>query len=462
MSVQEPETQPVVLVVDDEARYRRVIAMLLSDLDVEVREAGSGKEALAEVEARPPRLVITDLRMPGMSGVELLGRLQDDHPGLPVVVITAYGSIESAVDAMRRGAYDYVTKPFEEATLVATVRRALECSLLRETCSNLREEVEARWGMDRILGRSDTLRAALDLAAQVAPTQATVLVTGESGTGKELLARALHYASARAGGPFVAVNCAAIPSGLLESELFGHEKGAFSGATARRHGRFELAAGGTLFLDEVGEMEPLLQVKLLRVLQERTFERVGGDRPRRADVRVVCATNLDLEAAVRQGRFRKDLYYRINVFPIRLPALRERGDDVLLLARHFLGRFAGEMGRRVTDLSPQAEAALLGHPWEGNVRELRNVIERAVILCRGPLLGVEHVPAVAGGGPAPPPAPGDFVLPPGGVDLEALERDLVAQAMAAAGGNKSRAAALLGLTRATLRYRLGKYGLGGG
>ena len=457
----EPEPHPRVVLVEDEARYRRLMTMLLSDLPLRLTEAVSGEQALELLDRHAAQLVVTDLRMPGMGGMGLLERVGERYPGLPVVVLTAYGSIESAVQAMRAGAYDYLTKPFEEETLRATVLRGLEAGRLRAAYGTLREELRSRYELGRILGRSQPLRDALALAEQVAPTRTTVLITGESGTGKELLARAIHHHSRRSDGPFVAINCAAIPATLLESELFGHERGAFTGATARRLGRFEQAAGGTLLLDELGEMEPALQVKLLRVLQERRFERLGGTGELEADARIVCATNVDLGEAVSDGRFRRDLYYRISVFPIELPPLRDRGDDVLLLAWRFVQRFAVEMGRRIERLSPSAERLLREHGWEGNVRELQNVVERAVILCQGPEIKARHLPEhLRAGRGAPASGGGRFVLPSGGVVLEDVERDLVLQALEAARGNKTHAARLLGLTRATLRYRLVKHGLG--
>ena len=457
----EPEASPLVLIVEDEARYRRLMSMLLSDLPLEVAQAASGEEALEQLALRPAQLVVTDLRMPGMGGMGLLERVRERYPGLPVVVVTAFGSIESAVQAMRAGAYDYLTKPFEEETLRATVLRGLEAGRLRAAYGNLRRELRSRYELGRIVGASAPLQEALRLAEQVAPTRTTVLITGESGTGKELLARAIHHHSRRSDGPFVALNCAAIPPTLLESELFGHERGAFTGATSRRQGRFEQASGGTLFLDELGELEPPLQVKLLRVLQERRFERVGGNEELRADARILCATNVELAEAVAEGRFRRDLYYRVSVFPIELPPLRERGDDVLLLAVRFVRRFASDMGRRIESLSAEVQRLLREHAWEGNVRELQNVIERAVILCHGPQLRPRHMPAyLRSGRSTPAPGAGRFVLPPGGISLEEVEQDLVAQALEAAAGNKTQAARLLGLTRATLRYRLTKHGLG--
>jgi len=457
----EPERRPCVLIVEDEERYRLVIGMLLSDLPLELEPCASAEQALSRLGHKVPDLLVTDLRMPGMGGLELLARVKEEQPAVPVIVVTAYGSIESAVQAMRAGAYDYLTKPFEEEVLRATVRRGLEASRLRLACGCLRQELRSRFELGQILGQSPRLKAALQLAEQVAPTLTTVLVTGESGTGKELLARAIHVHSRRADGPFVALNCAAVPASLLESELFGHERGAFTGAIARKPGRFEQARGGTLFLDELGELELPLQVKLLRVLQERRFERLGGTQLLEADARIVCATNIELERAVQEGRFRRDLYYRVSVFPIELPPLAERGDDVLLLARRFVQRFAAEVGRRVERLSPQAELLLLAYGWPGNVRELQNVIERAVILCQGSELQPGHLPEHLRAAKSPPlqPATARFLLPPQGICLEEVEKDLVLQALELAAGNKSRAARLLGLTRATLRYRLVKHGL---
>ncbi|HEV8322126.1 MAG TPA: sigma-54 dependent transcriptional regulator [Myxococcota bacterium] len=465
-----------ILIVEDEERYRKLMSIVLSDLGRPVRTAADGKAALEMIAADPPAVVLTDLRMPALDGRALLTALKKDQPDLPVIVITAFGSIESAVDSMKRGAYDYVTKPFEEDALRLTVARALEANQLRRQNRILREELERRFNFKSIIGQSPGMVRALELCGEVSRAETTVLVLGESGTGKELIARALHYNSRRAAGPFVALNCAAIPEGLLESELFGSERGAYTGAVERKIGRFEAAQGGTLFLDEIGDMDMGLQAKILRAIQEREFRRLGGNQALRADVRILCATNANLEALVAAGKFRRDLYYRVNVFPIELPPLRDRGEDVLLLARTFLDRFAREMGKRIAGISAAAEEWLLRQRWEGNVRELENLLERAVILCKDDVVGPAHLrpigqglggpdgaagsggtaPSATGGGRSPG---GAYLLPTEGIDLEAVEKSFVQQALEQARFNKTRAAKLLGLTRATLRYRIEKFGL---
>ena len=455
-----------VLLVEDEPNYRQIVRLMLDGLDVELLEAGDGVEALARLEVDDVDLVITDLNMPRLGGRELLGELKQRRPELPVVVITAYGSVDSAVDAIRAGAIDYLVKPFDEARLRLTLDRALSVSALLAENRRLRDDALGRWDFSQILGASPALVAALRAAGRVAQTDAAVLVTGESGTGKELVARAVHFNSRRARGPFVALNCAALPETLLEAELFGAEAGAYTGATKRRRGRVELARGGTLFLDEIGDMPLALQAKLLRLLQEKTYTPLGGEKELTADIRFVFATHRDLTAHVAAGAFRQDLFYRVTGLPVLLPPLRERGDDVLLLAEAFVARAAEAMGRRAPTLTDDARAALRAHGWPGNVRELANVIERAVILAEGPVgagdLAIDAArarpPSASGSMPAVT-TPGVVILPEAGLSLDAVERDLIRQAMERAKGNKSRAATLLGLTRATLRYRLEKMGV---
>ena len=340
-----------ILIVDDEPRFCEVYSMLLSDLGVEIVTANGGEEALAKARADRPDVVITDLAMPGMDGMALLKVIREEFHDVPVVVATAFGSIESAVNAMRAGAFDYVTKPVEEETLLLTAKKALQFAGVLAENRALRRELESRYDMRQILGESPEMMRALKMTGDVAKTETTVLILGESGTGKELVARAVHFNSPRARGPFIPVNCAAIPETLLESELFGHEKGAFTGADRRREGRVESSNGGTLFLDEIGDMPHSLQAKILRLLQEREFQRVGGREPIKADVRFLCATNRDLTKAVKEGKFREDLFYRIHVFPITLPPLRERGGDVLLLAKAFLKKYSREMGKPVMNIA---------------------------------------------------------------------------------------------------------------
>jgi len=472
-----------ILLVEDEVNYRQVLAMMIADLDVVLLEAGDGVEALEKLAREEVDLVITDLNMPRMDGLKLLSELNAKHSGLPVVVITAYGTVDSAVDAMRLGAIDYLQKPFDEARLRMTLQRVLRVTDLMAENKRLRDAVEKRFDFSLIIGESEAMVAALRIAGQVAASEATVLVEGDSGTGKELVARAIHYNSRRSSGPFVAVNCASLPDTLLEAELFGAEVGAYTGATRKRKGRVELAQGGTLFLDEIGDMPLLLQAKILRLIQEKTFTALGGEQELRANVRFVVATHRNLKSMVDDGRFREDLYYRVTGLRVRLPPLRERSDDVLLLAETFIKLNCQNLGRPVLALSKGATAALKLHPWPGNVRELANVMERAVLLCEGDAidaidlaLGEGDAPKataprtnavvpgatasagpVAANGATPPGTP--FVLPGDGINLEDVERDLVRQALQRAGGNKSRAAKLLGLSRATLRYRIEKFAL---
>jgi len=438
--------------------------MLLSDLGVEIVTANGGEEALAKARADRPDVVITDLAMPGMDGMALLKVIREEFHDVPVVVATAFGSIESAVNAMRAGAFDYVTKPVEEETLLLTAKKALQFAGVLAENRALRRELESRYDMRQILGESPEMMRALKMTGDVAKTETTVLILGESGTGKELVARAVHFNSPRARGPFIPVNCAAIPETLLESELFGHEKGAFTGADRRREGRVESSNGGTLFLDEIGDMPHSLQAKILRLLQEREFQRVGGREPIKADVRFLCATNRDLAKAVKEGKFREDLFYRIHVFPITLPPLRERGGDVLLLAKAFLKKYSREMGKPVMNIARDAQTLLTQYRWPGNIRELENVIERAIILCESDTLTSDTLPGEIRDDRPPGPERADgtrkFVLPNDGISLDDLERDLVVQALERTRFNQTRAARLLGLTRATLRYRIEKYKIG--
>ncbi|MBI4799193.1 MAG: sigma-54-dependent Fis family transcriptional regulator, partial [Desulfarculus sp.] len=369
-----------ILIVDDEKNYLLVLDALLSEAGYEVATADGGARALALLEEDEPDLMLTDMRMPRMTGLELIKASKERRPDLPVIVMTAYGTVENAVEAMKSGAVDYIMKPFENQELLLTVQRALKLSRLLAQNRLLREEVAQGQGFGQIVGDSKAMRQVYEMVDKVAATKATVLITGESGTGKELIARAIHSRSPRAEEPFVAVNCMALTETLLESELFGHEKGAFTGAAGRRKGRFELADKGTLFLDEVGEIAPALQVKLLRVLQERTFERVGGNQSISVDVRIVAATNRDLTRAVASGRFREDLFYRLNVVRLALPPLRERKEDLPALVAHFVRRYAAETGRTPPQVSQEAMRRIYDYAWPGNVRELENALERAVIM----------------------------------------------------------------------------------
>jgi len=439
--------KPRILIVDDEARMSAVVATALGRAGYECTQASSGEAALRAVDEHRFDAVVTDWKMPGMDGLELLRALKRQRPEVPVLLLTAYGSVASAVAAMREGAFDYVTKPFDNEELRAAVARALEMTRLERENRYLREAVGKRWSAEEIVAESPKSRELLDLLRRVAPTRSTVLVQGESGTGKELVARLLHYWSDRVAAPFVAVNCKALAEGVLESELFGHEKGAFTGAVGARAGCFERADRGTLFLDEIGEVSADFQGKLLRVLQESEVVRVGGATPRRVDVRVVAATNRRLREDVDAGRFREDLFFRLNVIPVQLAPLRERREDVLPLARHFLARHAAESGRPLR-FAAEAEAALAGHAWRGNVRELENAVERAVVLARGEAIGPEDLLLEPSATPAIE----------GGNLQEALDRATAAavrDALVRSGDNRAEAARVLGVDRTTL-YRLMK------
>jgi two-component system NtrC family response regulator len=445
-----------ILIVDDEKNYLVVLSALLSGEGYEVETANSGQRALGLVEEEEPDLVITDMRMPRMSGLELIQALAERAADLPVVVMTAYGTVENAVEAMKSGAVDYITKPFENQELLLTVERALRLRRLMTQNRLLREELGKGKGFGEIIGESRAMKEVFELVEKVAATKATTLITGESGTGKELVARAIHARSPRAGESFIAVNCMALTETLLESELFGHEKGSFTGASSRRKGRFELADKGTLFLDEVGEIPASVQVKLLRVLQERTFERVGGDQPITVDVRIVAATNRDLSRAVKEGIFREDLYYRLNVVRIDIPPLRERPEDLPALVAHFVGKYAQEVGRPAPEVSPEAMRRIYDHPWPGNVRELENALERAVILA-GPEIRPSDLPLEV------QPVKEEASLPTGmslTEALEDLEVRMIRRALAESEGVAARAAEALGLTKSNLAYKLKKYGLG--
>jgi two-component system NtrC family response regulator len=447
--------KPYILLIDDDQSLRRVIEYSLVENGFAVRSAASGDEGLALFQKETFDVVITDITMTGMSGMEVLEKVHKADPGLPVIIITAYGTIESAVSAMKQGAFDYITKPFNRDELRITLDRAFKMRRLEQENVRLRAEVIDRNRFDAIVGGSEKIREVIALAGRVAPSDATVLVTGESGTGKELLARGIHFSSRRADGPFIAVNCAAIPESLIESELFGHVKGAFTGAVRDKEGKFELADSGTLFLDEIGDLRIDLQAKILRALQERTIDRVGGMKPVDLDVRVIAATNRDLEREVRDGNFREDLYYRLSVVILHMPPLRERKDDISMLAEHFLKKFT--KGGTAT-LAPEALSLLRSYGWPGNVRELENVIERASVLKRGDSVTVADLPEklTRVGGSAE-----DIILnlPDDGISLEGLEKTLIIKALARHKGNQTRAAEYLRITRPTLIYRMEKFGL---
>jgi DNA-binding NtrC family response regulator len=447
--------KPRVVIVDDEPRMAAVVAMALGRDGYECETCASAEAALAAIQARGADVVVTDLKMPEIDGIELLRRLRATRPALPVILLTAHGSVPSAVAAMRDGAFDYVAKPFDNDELRALVARAVELTRLERENRELRREVAGRYAPDAIVAESARSAEVLALVRRVAPSRATVLIQGESGTGKELVARLLHYWSERVGQPFVAVNCKAFAEGVLESELFGHEKGAFTGALMARAGCFERAAGGTLFLDEIGEIGPDFQAKLLRVLQEGEVLRVGAAAPRRVDVRVVCATNRTLRDEVAAGRFREDLFFRLNVIPLALAPLRERREDILPLAHRFLERQQRETGRALR-FGAEAEAALLAHPWPGNVRELENAVERAVVLARGEEITPEDLllEQLALG---PPAAAGSDGTLQASLDRAAAAR--IRAALSAAGGNRVEAARALGIERTTLYRMMKRLGL---
>jgi len=445
-----------ILVVDDEPAQLELVGGFLRRHGFEVAQAASGRAAVARFKQEPFDLVLTDQRMPDLSGLEVLDAVRATTPETAVVIMTAYGTIESAVSAVRAGAADYLAKPLHLDELLHRIHQIQDRYRLLTENRELRAALAERHRVEGIIGESGAMQEVLSVVRRVAPSDATVLIRGESGTGKELIARAIHYASPRAPRALVKVNCAALAESLLETELFGHEKGAFTGAVATHKGRFELADGGSLFLDEIGDLPAHLQVKLLRVLQEREFERVGSSRPIKVDVRLLAATHRNLEALVREGRFRDDLYYRINVVTITLPALRERREDLPPLVDHFLRVFAGKNGKRIRGLTREAREALLRYDYPGNVRELENLIERAVVLTRDDVIGLGDLPLTVEAQPAEPDGSGLVAA------VEGLERRLIRDALAKADGTQTRAAELLGISERVLRYKLKKYGLSGG
>jgi DNA-binding NtrC family response regulator len=477
-----------VLIVDDERTLARAIKAFLTESGYEAEVAGDAEQALRLLETMRPDVVFTDVRLPGMDGIELLRRIREFDPSIPVVIMTAHGTIEGAVEAVKLGAFDYLKKPVDLEELKLLADRAQEHFQLRQELSYYRRRDAARGSLPAgVVGESQAVRQVLDQARQIAVLDETppVLIIGETGTGKGLVARTIHSSSPRAGKAFIEVNCTALPATLMEAELFGHERGAFTDAKESRMGLFEAAEGGFLFLDEVGDIELSLQGKLLKAVEERTVRRVGGIRDRRIDVRILAATNRDLERDAQRETFRRDLYFRLAVIILHLPPLRERGSDILLLALHYLDRFNAKYGKDVRQIDARARALLMDYPWPGNVRELSHVIERAVLWSRGTTLDVEHLSlgtpsaapapsgptAAAAGAPAPqgtsgavsaPAATGDAAsFPPPGMPLDQWERTLIEQALREANGNQTRAAQRLGISRDTLRYRLKKHGLQG-
>ncbi|HOZ45123.1 MAG TPA: sigma-54 dependent transcriptional regulator [Candidatus Hydrogenedentes bacterium] len=446
--------KPRILITEDDDVQREVIVDILRLADYDVAGAASAPEAVAALENEPYDLLVTDMRMPGMDGLELLRKAKRLRPEMEAVVMTAYATVETAVTAMKEGAADYLAKPFDKEELLIVVGRVLEHGTLLRQNRQLRELVSTAVALGNIVGESPVMQRVFEVTRRAIPVDSTVLIQGESGTGKELVARHIHFEGPRRRKPFIVVNCAAIPDNLVESELFGHEKGAFTGAEAAREGKFEIADGGTLFLDEIGDMELGSQAKLLRVLQDGVVERVGSSRPKTVNVRVIVATNRDLRARVRNGQFREDLYFRLDVLPINLPPLRERIEDLPLLISHFRRKLADKLGRPVPALGPDALDAMRRYRWPGNVRELENTLEQLFILSDGDILGVRDLPEKLRD---IEPTAGPFRLPAGGLVLEELEEDLIRQALDRSGGRIKEAAELLGLTYKTLQYRLKKH-----
>src|SRR5579863_5891322 len=443
-----------ILVVEDEEKLRRVVELQLKAAGFEVEQAGTVEQAMRLADRAD--VVLTDLRLPGVSGLELLANLRRQDSHTPVIVMTAFGSIETAVEAMKAGAVDFLPKPFSLDHLMTVVNKALELRTLRDENRELRAELSQRYEFDNMVGHSEAMREIFGTITRVAPTRATVLLCGESGVGKDMIARAIHHHSPRADRPFVKINCTALPENLMESELFGYEKGAFTGANTSKPGKFEQADTGTVFLDEIGDVPASVQVKLLRILQEREFERLGSNKVKHIDVRVIAATNVDLRAALEQGTFREDLYYRLNVLPINIPSLRERKEDIPFLAAFFVKKLGKDLGSTVQSISEEAIARLTEYHWPGNVRELENVIERSMVLASGEVLEASGIRLDSESRART--AGGDTFLPEG-MTLEQHEQAIIREALKRANGNKSQAARMLGLTRNALRYRLTQMGL---
>jgi len=443
---------PRLLVVDDELHVRESLSRWFVEDGFQVDAAPDAKEALAAMGRRQYDVVITDIKMPGMDGLELQRRIREVNPKAAIILITAYASVATAVQALKEGAYDYVTKPFDPEALSRVVQKACEKLRLQEENVKLKERLVAS-APELVAGKSEAMQKVLGLVEAVAATDTTVLIRGESGTGKELITRLIHAKSNRCYGPLVAVNCGALPEGVLESELFGHEKGSFTGAIQRHKGKLELADGGTLFLDEIGEISPKVQVELLRALEDHKIIRVGGSQEIAVDFRVVCATNKDLEEAVKAGTFREDLYYRINIFSITIPPLRDRPEDILPIAEHFLARFAASMSRKVTGFSQDAQALLKAHAWPGNVRELANAVERALVVCKEGEIRSEHLPISTS------PLPGKARENEAELPLEEIEKRHIEMVLDSQGFNISRSARVLRIDRVTLYNKIRRYGI---
>lgn len=448
-----------ILVVDDEHLIRWSLEQNLKKQGYEVVTAGTGEDALRHVREEQPDLVLLDIQLPGISGIDVLEKIKEHDEDIIVIMVTAHGGLDTAVNAMRLGAYDYISKPFNLDELSIVVRKALESSDLKQEVVRLR--TEAKKSAPNIIGDSQHMKCLMEVLDKVARSEAsTVLVQGESGTGKELVAKWIHYSSNRAEKPFIAINCAAVPATLLESELFGHEKGAFTDAKLNKKGLFELADGGTVFLDEIGDMEMGMQAKLLRFLEDRSFRRIGGGRVFTVDVRIISATNKDLKKSIEEKIFRNDLYYRLQVIPIFLPSLRERREDIIPLATHFIRHYNKDFNKKVQGITGLAERMMIDYNWPGNVRELKNVIERAIILGNDETLLPEHLPLEIAGNASPHPvAPmSAFRLPPEGIDIEEVEKELIRQALEITEWNQSKAAKKLNLGIDAFRYRMKKFG----
>jgi len=447
-----PQARARILVADDDTSARKAMETLLAREGFEVVLAEDGPSAVARFEDGGVDVVVTDLRMPGFDGLEVLRRIHEMEPAAVVIMATSVSDVETAVRAMREGAEHYLTKPVQFDELLLVIDRALDRHRLKTEATELRARLKEKLRFDNIVGTSPAIQAVFAVIEQVAPSKASVLITGESGTGKELVAQAIHEHSPRSAAPFVKLHCAALAETILESELFGHEKGSFTGAMGRREGRFKQADGGTLFLDEIGEISPAIQVKLLRFLQERSFERVGGNDTVKVDVRIIAATNRDLAAEVAAGKFREDLFYRLNVVNIDMPPLRARPSDLLPLANHFLARFAKENGKHIEGFADDAIARITGYRWPGNIRELENVIERSVVLCDGPRMTAKHLPA----GMAPV-TKGAIRIP--GSTLDEVERHVILATLEACGGKTAAAAQMLDISVRKIQYKLHEYGV---
>lgn len=444
-----------ILIIDDEKNIREGLSAALELDGYSVKLAANGAEGLALIEKGDIDLVITDLRMPGISGEEVLAKVRGESPGIPVIVLTGHGSIDTAVDAMRNGAYDFLTKPLSLDRLSLIVKRALAGRELEIRHSSLQQELDAKTSFESIIGKSTEMQRIFQMVRKAASTKAAVLITGESGTGKELIANALHNLSLRKDNPFIKVHCAALSETLLESELFGHEKGAFTGAVAQKRGRFELANTGTIFLDEIGEINQNVQIKILRVLQDKRFERVGGEETLEVDVRVIAATNRNLEEEIAQGRFREDLFYRLNVVHIQVPPLRDRKDDIPLMLNAFLDEFNRENNKSITGFDARSRSALYKYDWPGNIRQLRNCVESAVVMCSGNEITLEDLPPTVRGA-----AESNVIQVPVGITMAEAEKIIIQQNLASNQGNKTKTADILGIGRKTLHRKLEEYGEG--